>query len=249
MDKDLLSGRISDAVYNAQEKYMTAMFGFCDEQQQNLLLEIIRSTGFKDFMFWGGYKDAERKCLGIFPGTPEVEYFPISFIKFTANKFYTLSHRDYMGSLLACGIKREILGDISIIDEHSAYAAVFDQDGMARYICDQVTQIGRAPVKTQLMPEGFIPDIERKFEIVSFTVSSVRLDSVVAGAVHTSRSSAAKLIAEGKITLNHAVNTRTDATLKSGDVFSVYKKGKFVVQEDGGLTKKDKIRVNLKKYL
>ena len=120
---------------------------------------------------------------------------------------------------------------------------------MAEYLCRSVSRIGRASVKCTLMPEGFIPDIEIAFENISFTVSSMRLDSVVAGAIRTSRSAALRLINEGSVTLNHLPCTKPDYPIKSGDVFSVHRKGKFVVEEDGGLTKKEKIRINLKKYL
>ena len=249
MEKNLLANRISDAVYNAREKYMTCIFGFCDENEQNTLLEVMRTQDFRDYMFWGGYNDAERKCLGIFPGTPSWEDFPIAFIKITADKFSSLSHRDCMGALLGCGIKREILGDIALTDDKTAFVAVYNQDNMAQYLCSGISKIGRATVKCTLMPEDFIPDIQRKFEHITFTAASMRLDSIVAGAVHTSRSVASSLIAEGKVTLNHNVTTRPDINLKCGDVFSVYKKGKFVVGEDAGLTKKEKLRVNLKKYL
>ena len=81
MDNTLLRNKILDAVYNAREKYMYCVFGFSDESEQSLLHSIIHSIGFTDYMFWGGYTDAERKCLGIFPSVPETEYFPISFIK------------------------------------------------------------------------------------------------------------------------------------------------------------------------
>ena len=154
-----------------------------------------------------------------------------------------------MGSLLGCGIKREILGDIVLTDSRTAYAAVYDEDGMASYLAAEVKKMGRAGVKCTVMPEGFVPDIVRSFESMSFTVSSVRLDSVVAGAIRTSRSAASKLIAMGEVTLNHKVCIRPDAPMKCGDVFSVHKKGKFILGEDGGTTKKDKIRINIKKYL
>jgi len=248
-DSTLLTNRISDAVYNARERYMTGIFGFSDEKEQSILLGILKSMGFTDFVFWGGYTDAERKCLGIFPDTPDTGYFPISFIRIDGDRFSSISHRDCMGTLLGCGIKREILGDIVLINEHSAYAAVFDQDNMADYLSRSITRVGRATVKCSVMPEGSIPDIKREFENLSFTVSAMRIDSIVAGAVHTSRSAAVKLINEGLVTLNHLPCTKPDRQIKSGDVFSVHRKGKFVVEDDGGLTKKDKIRVNIKKYL
>ncbi|MBQ9941292.1 MAG: hypothetical protein IJO74_07125 [Clostridia bacterium] len=249
MDNTLLRNKILDAVYNAREKYMYCVFGFSDESEQSLLHSIIHSTGFTDYMFWGGYTDAERKCLGIFPSVPETEYFPISFIKFTSDKFSSLTHRDYMGKLLNEGVKRDILGDILIIDKHSAYVAIYNQNNMADYLCNSVSKIGRATVRCQLMPEGFIPDITKAFEIISFTVSSLRLDSVVAGAIHSSRTTALKLIHDGAVTLNHVQCTKPDCIMKCGDVFSVHRKGKFVLQENGGLTKKDKTRVNIKKYI
>ncbi|MBE6689033.1 MAG: hypothetical protein E7588_07135 [Ruminococcaceae bacterium] len=249
MENSLLANRISDAVYNARERYMSFTLGFCDEKEQCEITEVLKSLAFHDYMFWGGYNDAERKCLGIFPDTPNRENFPISFLKFTADKFSSLSHRDCMGAILGCGVKREILGDIVLTDDKTAFAAIYDEDNMAQYLCGAVSKIGRATVKCTLMPEGFVPDIQRKFENISFTVSSIRLDSVVAGAVHASRSGAVSLISEGKVTLNHNTATRPDISLKPGDVFSVHKKGKFIFEQNGGLTKKDKIRINLKKYL
>lgn len=248
-DSTLLINRISDAVYNARQRYMTDIFGFSDEKEQSVLLGILKSIGFTDFMFWGGYTDAERKCLGIFPDTPNTEYFPVSFVKISGDRFSSISHRDCMGTLLGCGIKREILGDIIIVDEHTAYAAIFNEDKMAEYLCSSITRMGRATVKCTVMPDGFVPDFKREFESISFTVSAMRIDTIVAGAVHTSRSAAVKLINEGLVTLNHLPCTKPDRQIKSGDVFSVHRKGKFVVEEDGGLTKKDKIRVNIKKYL
>lgn len=248
-DKNLLAKRLSDAIYNAREKYMTCTFGFFDQAEQCWLLDILKSHNYQDYMFWGGYDDAERKCLGIFSGTPQRHNFPISFIKITADKFSSFTHRDCMGAILACGLKREIIGDISLINSQLAYVAVYNRDELAEYICSQVKRIGRATVKCQVMQEGFIPDIKREFEIINFTVASPRLDSIVAGVANTSRSVASKLIKEGSVTLNHQIETRVDLTLKFNDVFSIRKIGKFVVLQDGGLNKKAKLKVNIKKFL
>ena len=56
-------------------------------------------------LFFGGYENAERKVLCVFPEWQESEEseVPISVIRFDVPKFRKLTHRDYLGTLMSLG--------------------------------------------------------------------------------------------------------------------------------------------------
>ena len=59
----------------------------------------------------GGYDESERKIVFIYPFYMEYEDIndTLRFIQIEGNfKFKSISHKDYLGSLLSLGIKREI---------------------------------------------------------------------------------------------------------------------------------------------
>ena len=71
-------------------------------------------------------------------------------------------------------------------------------------------------------------------EEIHGTVSSIRLDSVLSVAFHTSRSSLTGLIAGGKVYVNSKLTESNSYTLKEGDVVSVRGMGKFIFKEEFG---------------
>lgn len=87
-----------------------------------------------------------------------------------------------------------------------------------------------------------------KTEKVSGTVSSVRLDSVIALAFSTSRSSIISLIEGGKVFVNGKNILSNGYNLKEGDIVSVRGRGKFRFEEVGGITKKNRYHISLARY-
>ena len=87
-----------------------------------------------------------------------------------------------------------------------------------------------------------------KTEKVTGTVSSVRLDSVIALAFSTSRSSIISLIEGGKVFVNGKNILSNGYNLKEGDIVSVRSKGKFRFEEVGSITKKNRYHISLARY-
>ena len=77
---------------------------------------------------------------------------------------------------------------------------------------------------------------------------SLRLDSVCSSGFSVSRSKAADLIAAGKVELNWRLCQKADKTVSEGDVISCRGLGKFEVAEVGGLSKKGRTNLLLKRY-
>lgn len=75
-----------------------------------------------DYATFGGYDGAERAVAAFGNGCQYAE-FPVKIIKAEplSQKFADkLSHRDFLGSLMGLGIKRNVLGDI-VIKENTGY--------------------------------------------------------------------------------------------------------------------------------
>ena len=68
------------------------------------------------------------------------------------------------------------------------------------------------------------------------------------GGFGVSRGKAAELIAAGKVELNWRVCQKADKTVAEGDVVSCRGFGKFEVAEVGGLSKKGRTNLLLKRY-
>ena len=132
------------------------------------------SKGNKDrICFFGGYIEATRKQIFLLPeyiadsadtdNTAELysmlsEDFDcaVCALKITGSGFRSLSHRDYLGSILALGIERASLGDICILDK--SHAIVFCTAEVADLILYELSAIGSDSVKVEkIKPDVNMP--------------------------------------------------------------------------------------------
>lgn len=205
------------------------------------------AKGIGNICFSGGYPDAERVMAAFLPDymTEQDVDWPISLIIITPFDGKTYSHRDYLGSLMSLGIKRQVLGDI-IVDGSKAY--VFCAENIEEFILNNLTRVGGATVKTE-KTENFDMLPERKFEELTGTAASERLDCIVALAANTSRTKAAEFITAGNVTVNNRETCKTTVVLKNGDRFSIRGKGKFVYDGAQGTTRKGRTVIKIRKYV
>lgn len=247
-DEDrLLASRTADMAEICEKKYIPRFSAFLDGRQAALAEGVLNHLGFDNFMFFGGYENAERVVLGVFPSYSECdsEQFPIKCLVFRYRKDNKLSHRDFLGSFMGCRVNRNMIGDIIVND---GYTAAFIYETVSGALCSEISKIGSVGVK---ITEEEHPQIyvNEKFTEICGTVSSMRVDSVVSTAVKLSREKAVQLIRGGNVSVNYAVVSSASDEMKVGDVFSVRGHGKFIVDEIIGKTKKDRLYIRIKKYI
>ena len=112
---DFIQKRFEELSSRAANRYYTTFSDFLNMEEQSELLALRLNSPFR---LYGGYDGAER-CIAAFGDECNECQFPISFIKIepSSKKFADkLTHRDFLGSLMGLGIKRETLGDIIIKD-------------------------------------------------------------------------------------------------------------------------------------
>ena len=204
---------------------------------------ILNSTSDLKYTVDGGYKESERKVVFIYPFYIEYEDIDetLRFIQIEGNfKFKSISHKDYLGSLLSLGIKREKIGDIII---HENFCQVIVSNDICDFILMNLEKVSNNNVKLKEISREDIIYSPPKCKDVSFTVTSSRIDCVISGLYNISRQESSKLINNEKVQVNYEKITSASKEIKSESLISVRGKGRAQIISIGDLTKKNKIKV------
>lgn len=242
----ILRKRLTEQSSRAYEKGCYIFTEFLSLAEQDILSSALTKEKYR---LEGGYEGAERK-LAVF-GNEDIcgyiEEAPIVCIEIRPlqQKFADkLTHRDFLGSLMALGIKRGVLGDI-LIYENTGY--VFALESIAGYICDECTEVRHTSVTctvTDSPPEQSTALPEE----ITVPVASSRCDAVIAEVYNLSRSESSRLFAQKLIFINSSQCMSPSKVLEEGDIVSVRGKGRFIFTGEKYETKKGKIRVGIRKY-
>ena len=193
----------------------------------------------------GGWEDAERRICVFRPAELwGEEPSPICVLRVSIPKGSpALTHRDYLGSLLGLGIERAVTGDI-FVREDGADAVVLSD--MADYLAQNLVSVGRASVSCEVLDISQLMTGAQQTREIRDTVASLRLDSICASAFRTARGKAQDAIRAGLVSVNGRQCLKPDTELSEGDRISCRGKGRAVLAEVGGRTRKDRITITLK---
>ncbi len=156
------------------------------------------------------------------------------------------NHRDFLGSLMGCGIKRETVGDIYVSREHCDFLVTRE---ILPFVLQNLTSAGHAKLRLSVLPLSELCIPEQRVKLIRDTVSSLRLDGVVSSGFSISRGKAAEAIAAGRVELNAFVCMKGDKPVSEGDRISLRGLGKMRLKEVGGTTKKGRISILIERYL
>ena len=248
-EETLIMRRAEDLYRSALQRGQARFSGFLSDRQQVLCKAALDKLRCDFYSFDGGYPEAQRRMLCF--TFEEDEVSPLCFVKITASSLstQTLTHQDYLGALMGLSVERECLGDVLILPGTPQVAYVAVQERMAGFLERELTEVGRNTVKTTVCSReevewGKMPQPEVK----TATVSSLRLDSVLAAMLNTSRGLACELIKAGRVEIGHVLQSNAHAPVYEGDIFSIRGKGKFQLKAIGGRSRKDRIFIEFFKY-
>jgi RNA-binding protein YlmH len=227
--------------------YTSRHTDFLDPRQQKIAEDILGMQKDIAFSFFGGIEDSERAVCLIHDDNYEIteEDIPVIILSINWSKsIRELTHRDFLGSILGCGIKREKVGDI-ILNEDKAYAVCMSD--ISKYLLYNLNKVGSTPVSVSETTEA--QKKEEKIKIITSTVASLRLDSLISTGYGVSRAKAVEIVKSGKVKVNWEDAASSSREMKQGDVISLRGKGRILLEEVSGTTKKDRIRIVIKKYL
>lgn len=244
MEREILTARVNDVILQSDRGNTVKFLGFLTPEEAAVCESILKSAN-KEYEFFGGYKAAERTVLCIKPEWCETPEYPIVPITFLYPKEYKLSHRDFLGALMALGIKRESVGDILV---SSGGAAVFAKKEISPFILSQISKVGSVGVKVLSGLNIPLPEADTKMRFTQ-TVPSLRLDCTVAALCSVSRKHSTELILNGNVLLDSIACYKPTKLVTSGQTVTVRGKGKFIIGSTQALSRKGRIILEYYKYI
>lgn len=256
----LLFARLDDMCGRA-DKGELVYSAFLSPRELRAALDHLCYKGMRErILCFGGYNDAERQRIFLLPdyisdasGYSDISlYFerePIEALRICGSGYRKLTHRDYLGSLLALGIERDVLGDIVFEAEDSFGAILFCDSVICDFLLTQLTYVASDAVKVSRteISEDFVP--YRNFLRISDTVSSARIDCVVAALCSLSREKARAAVLSETVEVDFAPEIRPDRQISAPCIVSVRGYGRYRINAVSEQTRKGRLRLSADKYL
>jgi len=233
-------------VREVEDRYAPKLTDFLDPRQRFIVNAIIGQYDTLQMASAGLFNEAERQRMLIYPSYFEPVEEDFQLTAFTIQypiKFVQLRHPDVLGALLSLGLNRGKFGDIRV-DEHHVQFVVANE--IAEYVRLHLTGIGKVKVHVESMKETE-PLLANEDEWLeeSHTVTSMRLDVIIATILKVSRQKAQALITGNKVRVNWTDRDTVAFELQEGDILSIRGSGRVKILMTEGRTKKDKIRLQV----
>lgn len=246
MEDNQLKARIKDLAEQCGRQHRCTLTGFLTPAEQVAArAAALRSSCH--FRLYGGYPEAERQVLLFQPdyladNEPEwAEYLHVlQLVPAAAGP----GHRDYLGALLALGIRRDQLGDI-LVEGKDARIVVLA--GISGYLAAQLERVGPTSVSIFRSDLASLAAPEIRMLTVQGNVASLRLDNVAAEGFSLPRSRMAELIRSGQVQLNWAEELRPDHLLEPGDLVSLRGFGRLRLVSIDGKSRKDRFFITMER--
>lgn len=235
--------KVEEWIATVEEQYTFVLTPFLNIRERYILTTLCRHYGCRYEWFSHIQQPERMRCL-IVPDyyVFDEDDFEVMLLRIDYNKkFNTLSHPQILGTLLSLGIHREQLGDI--IDDGQDYY-VETTKTMGRYFLMNVTKMGGVSVtlkeenKHHIIPKN-------NYCIEKTTISSFRLDNILATVYNISRQRAKECIQKKDVNVNYVTITHPDFQVSCDDLISVRHLGRcYLTHIDEHKTKKDRYRIH-----
>lgn len=241
----LLLAKVWDKISAGMRRNIPANTGFLSPRELEMCHFLFGDA--QGLTAYGGYPEAERKMLCYFPDYMEgAEEYPLVCLRAAFYEGDSPSHRDFLGALMGTGINRETVGDICVSKGSCDF---FVTEEIAPYILQQFTGAGRVKVRLSQISLSDVAVPEPEIREIRDTLTSMRLDSVIASGFRIGRSLAVQYVTQGKAAIDGLPCEKPDKTVAVGSKISVRGLGKIKLESVNGQTKKGRISVVIHRYV
>jgi RNA-binding protein YlmH len=226
-----------------ENQYAPKRTDFLDPRQQHIVQSILGQNEEVHFSFFS--ENTERKRALLYPSyfQPEEEDYGIRLFEIEyPSKFVTIEHRQVLGSIMSLGLKREKFGDILA---HEEKIQLILAEEISEFVRMELKQIGKAKVNLQDIPFSELIKSREEWQEKVTTVSSLRLDVVLAAIYNISRQKAQTYIKSNLVKLNWKITENASIEVEAGDVISARGYGRSKLISIEGRTKREKWRISL----
>ena len=254
-EQRLLAAKILDKLEFTKTKNKIQTTDFLNLNEQEMAMKLLKKVDCKNYYFFGGRDNLERKVLVIYPEklTEEMsrkndeKILSIIRIKLPNELEGEYDNRTYLGSCIKIGIEREKIGDILVERTGADIIAKCEVTEFLLQNLASLTRFKSAEITMQSILE--LKNVEASKIEISSIVASIRLDNIVSTLAKTSRSKAEDILKQERVFLNHQVETKSSKEVKVGDIITIRGKGRFEFKEIAGNTRKGRFVIKIDKYV
>lgn len=255
IEEKLIIAKLQDKIKYCKTRNKTVNTEFLNLYQKTLIQNKLNELKITNYLFHGGFEEAEGKVLIIYPEKLNEDIVKdsinniINAIKITLPNEVagTYEHRDYLSALMRLGLERERIGDI-IVYSKEAYIIVLKEN--AEYIKNSLKEFTRfKKAQIEIIDINEIKAKKPELQPIEIHVASNRLDSVVSEIAKTSRSKAEELIKDERVSINCKNEYKSSKQVNTGDVIIVRGSGKYILDEIKENTRSKKLIMKLLKYI
>ncbi len=253
-DKICLS-QVLDKIEFSKTREKIEYTDFLDMYQVSLVENFLRKINIKTYQLYGGYEDAERKVLFVYPEKYDEKMLEKNYDKILKIVRVTLpeeekgqySHRNYLGGIVKLGLKREKVGDIIVQEQGADIITLEEFSGILKQELPSLTRFENSKINVEEIQN--LQKREVKVEQVKIIVPSLRLDNFVSDLARTSRSKAVQIMEQERVFVNGQNEKKASKQVKLGDIITIRGKGRFVIKEFNGTTRSGRTVVVVEKYV
>lgn len=256
VEDKLLISKFFDKIDLCEKTNKIETTDFLNELEQNIIKKVINLAEIDNCVFSGGFDDADRKLAVIYPEKMRNIFengnfkfdtiFSVFRIKIPEQDVKSFNHSVYLGGIIKLGIKREKIGDILVLDDGADIIVKKETEKFLYANLQTLTRFRDADVDNILLAD--VINTEKKFEDIKLITSSLRLDNIVSELARTSRNKANEIIEQERVLINYEQESKNTKLVKEKDVVTIRGKGKFIIDEVIGNTKKGNYIIMVKKY-
>lgn len=253
-DKMCLS-QVLDKIEFSSTREKIEYTDFLDMYQISLVENFLRKTKISNYELYGGYEEAERKILIIYP-----EKYNKKMIEKNYNKMIRVvrvilpeeeqgkyNHRNYLGGIVKLGLNRQKVGDILVSNDGADIIVINDFAEILKKEIGLLTRFEKSNIEIEEIES--LRKKEIRVEEIKIIVPSLRLDNIVSDLAKTSRNKAVQIINQERVFINGQNETKQSKQIKINDIITIRGKGRFIIKESVGNTRSGRTVLLIEKYI
>lgn len=225
---------VIDKYMKYEKTNISTYTNFLDIRQYKLIEKILKHEKIS----FNTYKACEEcEKLLIYFGSYD------NYVTIYSFESHDVKHKDVLGTLFSLGYNIDTIGDIFINND---YVYFTNLSRLNNFLENSLYSIKNKRVKLEKVNEIILK--EDRFITLKIVIPSYRLDVIVSKLAHLSRNDSIKIINNNMVLLNYEEVTNNSKIVNIGDIISIRKVGKFIINKELLVSKKDNYLVEIKKY-
>lgn len=251
-DEKLFEAKIIDKIKQSKSRNRFTNSDFLDLSQQENTKKIMLIQKAENCKLYGGYEEAERKMLVVFPEeiseyTNKDNFYnqvmKIIRINLPKELYSTYEHKNYLGALMKLGVRREKIGDILV---RADGADIIISADIEKFILLNIGTLNRfKKADIQSISINNLIYTKTKEIILKINIPSMRLDCIVGELARCSRSEALEIIRQERVFVNFKEELSQGKQISENTYVTIRGKGRFKILKIEGKTRSGRLTVSV----